>query len=105
MLISLYGYLGCVLALAPMAIAQRLRQNHDREAFDRYKGCTGCKTFAVIYYFLLWIVVAAESIRGAHVIDLPVGVLVLGFSFPFIVGMLVADHQACSGRSRAVPRN
>jgi ABC-type xylose transport system permease subunit len=100
-IIGLYGRVGFILALAPVAIAHRLRHERDREVFENYRGCTACKVFAVLYYVLLLIVVAAESARGVHVIDLPLGVLIGALSFPYVIGMLVADYRTCSRTDRA----
>jgi hypothetical protein len=96
-LIGVFGHVGFLFAFAPLAIAQRIRQPHDKNALERYKQSTACKAFAFVYYAALLDITAVAGFRGTQqVIDLPLGLSLGVFFLPFIIGMFAADHAVCS---------
>jgi hypothetical protein len=97
-LMNRFGHLGFVLALGPLAVAQHLRGDHDKQMLDRYRDSTWAKGFALVYYMIIFAACAIALSRRKDPGSLPSGVIMVAFFFPFIVGMLVTDHATCSQR-------
>lgn len=97
-LMGSFGHVGFLFALPLMAGVQRVRGEHDREALDRYKQNSTYMRLALLYYALVLVAAASAVIHHRDLLDINFGLLTVVFFLPVMIGMIVADHAACSAR-------
>jgi uncharacterized membrane protein YiaA len=98
------GHPGFFFAVPMFVIVQRIRQQHDRDWFERYKQRPIVTRVALCYYLALLAVTATAVMHHRDPMALNFVLLVFVFLLPLIVGVLIADHAVCSSRSRGAVR-
>lgn len=103
--LALFGYLGeigLIFGFPLLLLAQRIRQDHDHSALERYKQCPACMKFALGYYILILGGAAWMLVHHRKIININLALQMVIFFLPPIIGMLAADHAICSSNGRQV---
>lgn len=105
--LAFFGYLGqigLIFGFPFLLMAQRIRQNHDSSALERYKQCPACMRFALGYYLFILGGAAWMLIHHHKIMDINLALQMVIFFLPPIIGMLAADHEICSSNARQAER-
>ncbi len=95
-----FGDVGLLVAVGPVAIAQRMRLPHDKALAARLWENRLWKGFTVTYYLVLLVVAIVAAMRNVRLAHLPTLYFAVMLVFPILAPAMVNDIRTCLDRMR-----